>query len=116
MKRTFVILGMVFGFVSSATGQEHPAIERLLTTSYFALTPASEVPPPTPPLTTALDTVAPTTAFPTFASPASPAPAAFGFAANSPSAPAAPADPPQYVQNVHVTYNWQAYLGYTFFR
>jgi hypothetical protein len=116
MKRTFVILGMVFGFVSSAAAQEHPAIERLLTTSYFALPPASEVPSPTLPLTIAPDTVAPTTAFPTFAAPASPAPAAFAFAANSPSAPAAPAEPPQYVQSVHVTYNWQAYFGYTFFR
>jgi hypothetical protein len=110
MKRTFVILGMVFVFASGAAAQEHPAIERLLTTSYFALTPAGEVSSPSLPLTVAPDTVIANTGFSTF-----PASAAITFAANSPSAPAAPADP-QYVQNVHVTYNWQAYFGYTFFR
>jgi hypothetical protein len=107
MRQAFAILGMVFIFVSGAAAQEHPAIERLLTTTYFTLAPASDAASSTMPLAVGPGTLA--------SSSGTPAPSPFAFAANAPSTAAA-ADPPQYVQNVHVTYNWQAYFGYTFFR
>jgi hypothetical protein len=116
MKRPFVILGMIFVFASAAAAQEHPAIERLLTSGYFALTPVSEASPSTLPLSMAPLNVAPAISSSTFSAPATAAPGTFAFAALAPSAAAAPADPPQYVQNVHETYSWQAYFGYTFFR
>ena len=112
MKQAFAILGMVFVFVSGAAAQEHPAIERLLTTTYFTLAPTSDAASSTLPLAVAPSTLWSSSGAP---SPGTVAPATFSFAANAPSA-AAPADPPQYVQGVHVIYNWQAYFGYTFFR
>jgi len=110
MKQAFAILGMVFIFVSGAAAQEHPAIERLLTSSYFTLAPASDAPSSTLPLA-----IAPGTSSLSSGAPATPAPGTFAFASNARSA-AAPADPPQYVQSVRPEYRWQAYFGYTFFR
>ncbi len=112
MKQAFAILGMVFIFVSGAAAQEHPAIERLLTTTYFTLAPTSDAASSTLPLAVAPSMLSSSSGAP---SPGTVAPATFSFAANAPSA-TAPADPPQYVQGVHVIYNWQAYFGYTFFR
>ena len=109
MKRASAILGMVFIFASGAAAQQHPAMERLLTSSYFTLAPTGDAPSSTLPLVIAPDTRSSSSSVP-----ATPAPGTFAFAANAPSA--APADPPQYVQGVHVIYSWQAYFGYTFFR
>jgi len=115
MKHVSAILGMMFIFVSGAAAQEHPAIERLLTSTYFTLAPTSEAPSSTLPLAVAPGTPLSSSGAPSPRAAAAPAPGPFALAANAPSAAAA-ADPPQYVQNVHVTYNWQAYFGYTFFR
>jgi len=112
MKQALAILGMVFIFVSGAAAQEHPAIGRLLTTTYFTLAPTSDAASSTLPLAVAPGTLASSLGAP---SPSAVAPATFSFAANAPLVAAA-ADPPQYVQGVHVIYNWQAYFGYTFFR
>ena len=89
-------------------------MERLLTSSYFALGSASDTPSSTLPPGMASGTLSTSSVAPSSSTPARPAPGPFAFAANAPSA-AAPADP-QYVQGVHVIYNWQAYFGYTFFR
>jgi hypothetical protein len=113
MKQAFAILGMVFVLATGAAAQEHPAIGRLLTTTYFTLAPASDAPSSTLPLAVAPGTLSPSSGAPGSGASLTPAPGTFGFAANAPSAPA---DPPQYVQGVFVTYNWQAYFGYTFFR
>jgi hypothetical protein len=115
MKQAFAILGIVFIFVSGAAAQEHPAIGRLLTTTYFTLTPTSDALSSKLPLAIAPDALSHSSGASALGAPATPAPGTFAFAANAPSA-AAPADPPQYVQGVHVIYNWQAYFGYTFFR
>ena len=112
MKQTFVLLGVAFIFVSGARAQEHPAIERLLTSSYFTLAATvSEAPPPTLAIAPGIATSSSNT--PAASAPATTEPGT--FTANAPLA-ATPADPPQYVQGVHVIYNWQAYFGYTFFR
>ncbi len=105
MKQAFAILGMVFIFVSGAAAQEHPAEARLLTTTYFTLTPTSDAPSSKLPLA-----IAPGTSSLSSGAPATPAPGTFAFAANVPTA-AAPADPPQYVQRVRPEYRWQAYFG-----
>jgi hypothetical protein len=115
MRQAFAIFGMVFIFSTGAAAQEHPAIERLLTSTYFTLAPTSDAPSPALPLAAAPSTFSSTSATPASSATAAPAPGPFAFAANAPLA-AAPADPPQYVQNVHETYSWQAYFGYTFFR
>ena len=114
MKQTFVLLGVAFIFVSGARAQEHPAIERLLTSSYFTLAATvSEAPPPTLPLAIAPGIATSSSNTPAASAPATTEPGT--FAANTPLA-ATPPDPPQYVQGVRVIYNWQAYFGYTFFR
>jgi hypothetical protein len=115
MRRAFAILGMAFIFSSGAAAQQHPAFERLLTSTYFTPAPASDPQSSTIPLNTAPSSLAPTSDTTALAVPVTPAPAAFKFAAIAPSL-AAPADPPQYVQGVHMIYSWQAYFGYTFFR
>src|SRR5882762_9237058 len=58
MKQAFAILGMVFIFVSGAAAQEHPVIERLLTTTYFTLAPTSDAAYWTMPLAVAPVTLA----------------------------------------------------------
>ncbi|HYL68173.1 MAG TPA: hypothetical protein VEX69_03325, partial [Candidatus Limnocylindria bacterium] len=114
MKQAFAFVGMVLIFASGAAAQEHPAIERLLTTTYFSLAPTSDAPPPTLPLAATPSTLSSSSSTPASSATAALVPGPFDFSANALSA--APADPPQYVQSVHVTYSWQAYFGYTFFR
>src|ERR1700730_9997635 len=105
MKQAFAILGMVFVLASGAAAQEHPAIGRLLTTTYFTLAPASDAPSSTLPLAVAPGTLSSSSGAPGSGTLLAPAPGALGFAANAPWSRGAP---PQYVQGVFVTYNWQA--------
>ena len=114
MKQAFAVLGMVFIFVSGAAAQEHPAIGRLLTTTYFTLAPTSDAASSTLPLAVPPGTLSSSSGTPASSAAAVPAPGPFTFGANVPSTAAA-ADPLQYVQGVREIYSWQAYIGYTFF-
>jgi hypothetical protein len=117
MRNVIFILGMVVMFASAAVVQEsaaqespaaeNPAYARLLATPYFTLAPGSGAAP----LGLAPSTLTSPTAP---AASATIAPAPFAMASNA--SPASPAADPQGVQGVFVTYNWQAYFGYTFTR
>ena len=109
MRQAFAFLGMVFIFASGAAAQEHPAEERLLTSSYFTLAPTGDAP-----LSPLPQAIAPGTLSSSSDVPSTSAFGVFTFASNAPSA--TPADPAPYVQGVREIYSWQAYFGYTFFR
>jgi hypothetical protein len=107
MRHLLLVLGVVFLVTGSVSAQSSPA-NPLLLAAPFSMSSTGAV--------SAASTSAPSsTAYslsPLLTSPDSVAPVASPFA----SAPAVnlSADP-QYVQGVFVNYNWQAYVGYTFF-
>jgi hypothetical protein len=94
MRRIFVLAGTIFLFASVAGAQTN-AIQSwnlssvsLLPSPFSAATPSVAVPP-----------------------------GALGLPAGLPAVPSLNLGPdPQQVQGVFVTYSWQAYLGYTFFK
>lgn len=94
MRHTFFLLGTVLLLTATAGAQSNSTQPLLLTTPTLSLSSIFEPAPATP------FSIAPGTTVP---------------AANG--SLAAVADPPpQGVQGVFVSYNWQAYIGYTFFR
>jgi hypothetical protein len=94
MRNIFFLLGIVLLLTASASAQSNSTQPLLLTTPTLSLS-SSLAPAP--------------------ATPFSIAPGTSAIASNNSSAGAA-AQSPQGVQGVFVNYNWQAYLGYTFFR
>ena len=97
MRKIFFLLGIVFLLTATASAQSNTTQPLLLSTPTHSL--SSSLAP------------APSAAS---ATPFSIAPGTMASSANSSAGAADPA--PQVVQGVFVNYNWQAYLGYTFFR
>jgi hypothetical protein len=110
MRHILLLLGMVFFVTGISSAQSSPANPLLLaapfsmsaTGAVYAASPASTSSSPSAPLSFA---------------PASDSSAPVALAPNpfSTAAAATPAADPQYVQGVFTNYNWQAYVGYTYF-
>ncbi len=108
MRHFLIVLGVVFFVTGSANAQSSPANPLLLAAPFtMSSTGAVSAASNPAPLSTASSPLAlaasSTDSAAPVASPFSTAPSA-NFSAD-----------PQYVQGVFVNYNWQAYLGYTFF-